>query len=58
MGKIKQNIEESSFSRDSADVDESCDNSDSILTTTPEQRGCMTLPICLWEEQQSQVDSS
>ena len=47
MGKIKQNIEESFFSRDSADVEESCDNSDSILITTPEQRGCMTLPICL-----------
>jgi len=47
MEKIKQNIEESFFSRDSTDVEESCDNSDSILTTIPEQRGCMTLPICL-----------
>jgi hypothetical protein len=47
MGKIKQNSEDRVFSRDSADVEESCDNSDSILTATPEQRGCKTFPICL-----------
>jgi len=47
MRKIKQNIEDSLFSRDSADVEESCDNSDSILTATPEQKGCMTFSICL-----------
>ena len=47
MGKIKHDVEESLFTRESADVEESCDNSDSILTTTPEQRSCMTLPICL-----------
>jgi len=47
MREIKQNIEESLFSRDSADDEESCDNNDSILTTTPVQRCCMTLPVYL-----------